>query len=62
MLAIWIIIAAGVLAVAYGIWTATELLKADAGSPRMQEIAAAIAEGAQAYLSGNIRPSPSLAS
>ena len=50
MLAIWIIIAAGVLAVAYGIWTATELLKADAGSPRMQEIAAAIAEGAQAYL------------
>ncbi len=50
MLAIWIIIAAGVLAVAYGIWTATELLKADDGSPRMQEIAAAIAEGAQAYL------------
>ena len=50
MLAIWIIIAAGVLAVAYGIWTATELLKADPGSARMQEIAAAIAEGAQAYL------------
>jgi K(+)-stimulated pyrophosphate-energized sodium pump len=50
MLALWIIIAAGVLAVAYGIWTANELLKADAGSPRMQEIAAAIAEGAQAYL------------
>ncbi len=44
------LIAAGVLAVAYGIWTANELLKADAGSPRMQEIAAAIAEGAQAYL------------
>ncbi|MGP8231805.1 MAG: sodium-translocating pyrophosphatase [Methylovirgula sp.] len=50
MNAIWIIVAAGVLAVAYGIWTATELLKADPGSPRMQEIAAAIAEGAQAYL------------
>ena len=40
MNAIWIIVAAGVLAVAYGIWTATELLKADPGSPRMQEIAA----------------------
>src|SRR5579863_3664072 len=50
MYAIWIIIIAGLLAVAYGVRTASELLKADAGSPRMQEIAAAIAEGAQAYL------------
>jgi K(+)-stimulated pyrophosphate-energized sodium pump len=46
----WFVILAGLLAVAYGIMTVTELLKADPGSPRMQEIAAAIAEGAQAYL------------
>ncbi len=50
MYSIWIIILAGLLAVAYGVVTATELLKADPGSVRMQEIAAAIAEGAQAYL------------
>jgi K(+)-stimulated pyrophosphate-energized sodium pump len=47
---IWVIILAGLLAVAYGIVTAIGLLKADPGSARMQEIAAAIAEGAQAYL------------
>src|ERR1700691_3832417 len=46
----WLVILAGLLAVAYGIMTVMELLKADPGSARMQEIAAAIAEGAQAYL------------
>jgi K(+)-stimulated pyrophosphate-energized sodium pump len=46
----WFVILAGLLAVAYGIMTVMELLKADPGSARMQEIAAAIAEGAQAYL------------
>src|SRR5579883_3350115 len=50
MYSIWFVIVAGLLAVAYGIVTVTELLKADTGSARMQEIAAAIAEGAQAYL------------
>jgi K(+)-stimulated pyrophosphate-energized sodium pump len=50
MYSIWIVILAGLLAVAYGIVTARELLKADPGSARMQEIAAAIAEGAKAYL------------
>jgi K(+)-stimulated pyrophosphate-energized sodium pump len=50
MYSMWGIILAGLLAVAYGIVTVTELLKADPGSARMQEIAAAIAEGAQAYL------------
>jgi K(+)-stimulated pyrophosphate-energized sodium pump len=44
------IILAGLLALAYGIVTVTQLLRADPGSARMQEIAAAIAEGAQAYL------------
>ncbi len=50
MYSIWFVIIAGLLAVAYGVMTARELLKADPGSARMQEIAAAIAEGAQAYL------------
>jgi K(+)-stimulated pyrophosphate-energized sodium pump len=50
MFSIGVIILAGLLAIAYGVVTATELLKADPGSARMQEIAAAIAEGAQAYL------------
>lgn len=50
MLAIWLVILGGLLAVVYGIVTASQLLAADAGSPRMQEIAGAIAEGAQAYL------------
>ncbi len=40
----------GALAIAYGIWAARSVLSASAGSDRMQEIAAAIQEGASAYL------------
>jgi K(+)-stimulated pyrophosphate-energized sodium pump len=44
------IILAGLLSVAYGAWATRELMAADAGTERMQEIATAIREGAQAYL------------
>jgi K(+)-stimulated pyrophosphate-energized sodium pump len=50
MNSIWLIIFAGLLSIVYGVVTSSKLLAADAGSPRMQEIAGAIAEGAQAYL------------
>ena len=46
----WLIILGGLLSVVYGAYTISQLMKADAGNARMQEIAAAIAEGAQAYL------------
>src|SRR3954454_3032161 len=49
-MAIWLIIIGGLLSVVYGGVTVGQLMRADAGSARMQEIAGAIAEGAQAYL------------
>jgi K(+)-stimulated pyrophosphate-energized sodium pump len=49
-MSILIVIICGLLSIAYGIWAIGSVLSADAGSARMQEIAAAIAEGAQAYL------------
>src|SRR5918911_2212772 len=41
---------AGVIAVAYGLWLTTWLLKQPDGSERMREIAHAVQEGAAAYL------------
>ena len=47
---LWVIVGCGVLAILYGIWATASVLSADAGNARMQEIAAAVREGAQAYL------------
>ena len=47
---LWAAIAAGVLAVLYGVLSMTVILRLPAGSARMQEIAAAIQAGAKAYL------------
>jgi K(+)-stimulated pyrophosphate-energized sodium pump len=44
------VLACGVLALVYAVWAAREVISADAGNERMQEIAAAIQEGAKAYL------------
>src|SRR3984893_10836954 len=50
MTALWAIVLCGALSIVYAIWATASVLKADAGNPRMQEIAAAVREGAQAYL------------
>jgi K(+)-stimulated pyrophosphate-energized sodium pump len=47
---LWLVIAAGALGVLYGAVQTAALLKADAGNDKMREIAAAIQEGASAYL------------
>ncbi len=47
---VFISIGLGLLAIVYGFVTSRQVLGADAGNAKMQEIAAAIQEGAQAYL------------
>jgi K(+)-stimulated pyrophosphate-energized sodium pump len=50
MTTLWLIVGCGVLAILYGIWATLSVLGADQGSAKMQEISAAVREGAQAYL------------
>src|SRR6202171_1536003 len=50
MTALWMIVLCGALSIVYAAWATASVLKADAGNARMQEIAAAVREGAQAYL------------
>ena len=47
---IYVVILCGVLSVVYAFWATQSVLAADQGNARMQEIAGAIREGAQAYL------------
>ena len=47
---LWVAIASGVLAVLYGAFSMSAILRLPAGNERMQEIAAAIQAGAKAYL------------
>jgi K(+)-stimulated pyrophosphate-energized sodium pump len=49
-LALWLSIGAGALAILFGIVSTQWILKQPAGNERMQEIAAAIQEGAKAYM------------
>ncbi len=49
-IALMLAIAAGILGLLYGVVQTLGLMKANAGNARMQEIAAAIQEGAAAYL------------
>ncbi len=44
------VLVCGVIALIYGAWAVRSVLAAPAGTPRMQEIAAAVQEGARAYL------------
>jgi len=49
-LALWLSLGAAVLAVLYGMYSVTWVLKQSPGNARMQEVAAAIQEGANAYM------------
>jgi len=51
----WLVISCGVLALLYGVYAGRAVLSSSAGTERMQEIAAAIQEGANAYLNRQYR-------
>ncbi|MBV9198813.1 MAG: sodium-translocating pyrophosphatase [Alphaproteobacteria bacterium] len=53
--AYFLVIACGVLALAYGWFTSRQVLTANAGSARMQEISGAVQVGARAYLNRQYR-------
>jgi len=52
---LYLVMVCGVLALVYGVWARGSILGASAGSERMQEISAAVQEGARAYLNRQYR-------
>ena len=48
MTALWVIVLCGALSIVYAIWATSSVLKADAGTARMQEIAFVAANGRRA--------------
>ncbi|MBI5112094.1 MAG: sodium-translocating pyrophosphatase [Rhodovulum sp.] len=50
MTALWVIVLCGAFSIVYAVWAVRSVMAADAGTARMQEISAAVREGAQAYL------------
>ncbi|BCH25697.1 sodium-translocating pyrophosphatase [Mesorhizobium sp. L-8-3] len=50
MTMLYVVILCGLLSVLYALWATQSVLASDQGNARMQEISAAIREGAQAYL------------
>jgi K(+)-stimulated pyrophosphate-energized sodium pump len=54
-LILWLVVAAGIVAAIYGFLETQAITKASAGTDRMKEIAAAIQEGARAYLNRQYR-------
>ena len=59
MTTLWLIVLCGVLALVYAIWATTAVMRADAGSEKMQEIAAAIRERITGAFPGKSLPSGS---
>ncbi|MFA6607123.1 MAG: sodium/proton-translocating pyrophosphatase, partial [Sphingomonas sp.] len=55
MTIVYAAIICGLIAVAYGIITSAQVLRAPPGNEKMQDIAAAIQEGAKAYLGRQYR-------
>ncbi|MGC8874129.1 MAG: sodium/proton-translocating pyrophosphatase, partial [Chloroflexia bacterium] len=52
---LWGVLVTAVLALLYAFWLARQILREDTGTPKMQDVAAAIRDGANAYLRRQFR-------